>query len=84
MSRIIPVKTPSWDFTLWELVKDDVVQISQEDIDYIAVRDSWPSSRKSEYWVSEGRENNGKRVIDFISLSFSISLVKTIPRIKAS
>ena len=69
MSRVIPVKTPSWDFTLWELVKDDVVQISQEDIDYIAARDSWPSSRKSEYWVSEGREINGERVIDFISLS---------------
>ena len=79
MSRIIPVKTPSWDFTLWELVKDDVVQMSQEDIDYIAARDSWPSSRKSEYWVSEGRENNGKRVIDFISLSRNFENLDQIP-----
>jgi len=79
MSRVIPVNTPSWDYSLWELVKNHAAQIPQEDIDYIAERDSWPSSRKSEYWVSDGREHNGQRIIDFISLSRNFENLDQIP-----
>lgn len=84
MSRVIPVNTPSWDYSLWESVKFDAAQMPQVEIDNIAARDNWDSSRKSPYWDNSGRVQNGDTVIDFITLSRNFDNLDQIPNLADS
>ncbi len=74
MSRILPFKKPSWDYTLWKSVSKNSMLITEEDIKYLSRGDQGEISSKSKFWEKEGRESriDGRiKVIDFIGLSKS-------------
>lgn len=74
MSRILPFKNPSWDYTLWKNISSNSMLITEEEIKYMSLRDQGESSSKSIFWKKEGRESrlDGRiKVVDFIGLSKS-------------
>ena len=74
MSRVLPFKKPSWDYELWKNVSKYSMLITEEDIEFLSLRDNGESSAKSAFWKKEGRESrlDGRiKIIDFIGLSKS-------------
>ena len=75
MSRILPFKKPTWDFSLWNVVRSKASLITQEQVNYISRRDRGGSAdTESEFWTGEGRKISGgidSKVIDFIGFSRS-------------
>ena len=74
MSRILPFKKPSWDYTLWKSITSNSMSITEEEIKYLSIRDEGESSAKSKFWKKEGRQsriNPDSKVIDFIGLNRS-------------
>jgi len=71
MSRILPYKKPTLDYSLWKEIKGNSMTISEEEIEYIELRDT-TGSNKSEFWNGKGRrktQDNSQMVIDFMGLN---------------
>ena len=87
MSRILPFKKPSWDYTLWNIVSTNSMLITEEDINFLSRRDTGETSSKSKFWKKEGRESriDGRiRIIDFIGLNKSFDTWFTYLQIPGS
>mgnify|MGYP006175408873 FL=1 len=87
MSRILPFKKPSWDYTLWNSVSTNSMLITEEDINFLSRRDTGENSSKSKFWKKEGRESriDGRiRIIDFIGLNKSFDTWFTYLQIPGS
>tara|TARA_B100000575_G_scaffold41664_1_gene29203 strand:+ start:5430 stop:6548 length:1119 start_codon:yes stop_codon:yes gene_type:complete len=85
MSRVLPFKRPSLDFSLWEEIRSKALIISEAEKDYISKADANIGSRDSVLWQKGGRGNtvsgirnmirnsessqDGKMVYDFVGLS---------------
>lgn len=71
MSRILPFRRPTLDYSLWKEIKDNSMNISSEEIEYIEPRDTTKSAQ-SKFWNGKGRKktrDNSQTVIDFIGLN---------------
>tara|TARA_B100001250_G_scaffold407742_1_gene428997 strand:+ start:187 stop:1293 length:1107 start_codon:yes stop_codon:yes gene_type:complete len=71
MSRILPFKKPTWDYTLWEEVKTQTMLISEEEMEFLSLRDTIKSSR-SKFWLKGGRDSfidPDNKIIDFVGIS---------------
>ena len=71
MSRVLPFKKPTWDYSLWNEVRSKAASITEEDVEYLSSRDRGGSA-KSNFWQKGGRRRNrddSTKVIDFVGLS---------------
>jgi len=71
VSRILPFKRPTLDYSLWREISNKSMNISEEEIKFIVPRDTTKSAQ-SKFWNGEGRSrtrNDPKLVIDFIGLN---------------
>ena len=71
MSRVLPFKKPTWDYSLWNEVRSKAATITEEDVKYLSRRDRGGSA-KSNFWQKGGRRRNrddSTKVIDFVGLS---------------
>lgn len=70
MSRILPRNNASWDYSLWEMVREKEEIVDKEEAKYIANYDRGGSA-VSDYWKRNGRNKSNydeTKVIDFIGL----------------
>jgi len=89
MSRVLPFKHPSWDFSLWEKIRGSAMSISDTEKKYISTTETGGSG-ESVFWMKGGRSNttgglrkmirnaelgegDGDFVYDFIGLSRSFN-----------
>jgi|APSaa5957512493_1039668.scaffolds.fasta_scaffold14230_2 hypothetical protein len=89
MSRVLPFKNPSWDYSLWEKIRGSAMNISDTEKKYISTREAGGSG-ESVFWRKGGRSNtteglrkmirnsefgggNGDVVYDFVGLSRSFN-----------
>ncbi len=56
MSRVLPFKNPSWDFSLWESIRSSAMIISDAEKKYISTREAG-GSNESVFWGRGGRPN---------------------------
>jgi len=85
MSRILPFKNPTWDYTLWEIVKGKTMLISEDEMEFLSLRDTIKSS-KSKFWLKEGRDSfidTDKKIIDFIGISKKFDIWSEINKIES-
>ena len=54
MSRVLPFKKPTWDYSLWNEVRSKAATITEEDVKYLSSRDRGGSA-KSNFWQKGGR-----------------------------
>ena len=75
MSRVLPFKNPTWDYSLWEEVRSMASLITEKQVSSISRRDRGGSADSdSEFWTGDGRRlesGSDTQVIDFIGLSRS-------------
>ncbi len=65
MSRVLPFKKPSWEYALWEEVRQEASLISKEEKEFISSRDRGKSG-ESIFWQKGGRAQSieGMRRMD--------------------
>ena len=71
MSRVLPFKKPTWDYSLWNEVRGKAATITEDDVKYLSSRDRGGSA-ESNFWQRGGRDRNrddSTKVIDFVGLS---------------
>jgi len=72
MSRMLPRKRQTLDYTLWQKVSGEAALVSAEQAKYLADRDRGTSSSGSYFFQKGGRDRSSSdktKVIDFVSLS---------------
>ena len=49
MSRILPFKKPTWDYSLWEKVRSKSSLITEDQVKFLSARDRGGSA-ESDFW----------------------------------